>query len=216
MLGIVYATRREADPFLSRVGAQERPGTPLSTFEIAGGTAVDAVVVVSGMGKVAAALAAAHLVLADGVCGLINAGLCGLLTGRHGWCVGELLRIDTAMEGDCDRFGCPEVPVACTGPWFAQLPAARLVTCDRPVFDRRRREQLAGLGDLVDMEGAAVARVAQRYDVPCALIKGISDAADETGRRDLAGRIDRISERLGDLLARELARDLQLTTVEGD
>lgn len=205
MLGIVYATRREADPFLSRVGARERLDQPLPIFEIAGRAGIVAIVIVSGMGKVAAALAAAHLVLAEGVTGLINAGLCGLLTRAHGWQVGDLLRIDTALEGDCDRFGGSEAALACTGPWCAQLPAARLVTCDRPVFDRSLRERLAGLGDLADMEGAAVARVAQRYQVPCALIKGISDVADASGRRDVARRIDWVSGILGELLARELA-----------
>ena len=204
MLGIVYATRREADPFLSRVEARERSRQPLPTFEIIDRKAVSAIVVVSGMGKVAGVLAAAHLVLADRVSGLINAGLCGLLSSARGWKVGDLLRIDTAVEGDCDRFGDAEAAVACTGPWCSHLPAARLVTSDRPVFDRGLREQLAGLGDLADMEGAAVARVAQCYTVPCTLIKGISDVADESGRRDLARRIDWVSERLGDLLAREL------------
>lgn len=210
MLGIVYATRREADPFVRRVSASQRSTQPFLTYAVDGKDHIPAILIVCGMGKVAAALAAAHLVLAEGATGLINAGLCGLLTRVHGWQVGDLLRIDTAVEGDCDRFGGPETAVACTGPWCARLPAARLVTCDRPVFDGRLREQLADLGDLADMEGAAVARAAQRYQVPCALIKGISDAADASGRRDVARRIDRVSGHLGELLARELAQDPKL------
>jgi nucleoside phosphorylase len=61
---------------------------------------------------------------------------------------------------------------------------------------RHARNRLAGVGELVDMEGAAVARVAMLYGVACAMVKGISDAADETGRQELARNIDRVSGRI--------------------
>jgi adenosylhomocysteine nucleosidase len=156
------------------------------------------------MGKVAAAMAATHLVLAHQVSILVHAGLCGRLVMGTRWSVGELIRIESAIEGDCDRFGKAEQIVACDARWFRELKPARLVTSDRPVFDAAWRGQLSGIGDLADMEGAAVARVARLYGIPCAMVKGISDDADEAGRQDVASHMDWVSGRIADALIREL------------
>jgi len=179
---------------------------PFETFHLHANDDVAAILTISGMGKVAAAMAAVHLILVHQVAALINAGLCGRLTSAHDWCVGDVLRIDAAVEGDCDRFGQGETPVASDAHWFRKLPVAHLVTCDRPVFDRQWRDRLADLGDVADMEGAAVLRVAHRYGIPCALIKGISDGADEAGRRDVARHMLLVSERIADIIALELAQ----------
>ncbi|BBO79562.1 hypothetical protein DSCO28_01280 [Desulfosarcina ovata subsp. sediminis] len=200
MVGLVFATRQEADPFLVQTTAVEVAGKPFPLFRSAERVALDTIVVISGMGKVAAAMAAVHLVMAWRVSVLINAGLCGWLGRADPPLWGNLLRVSTAVEGDCDRFGHAEAPVACDPTWFASLGTARLVTCDRPVFNADWREQLAAIGDLADMEGAAVARVAQHYGVPCAMIKGISDNADENGRQDVARNIDRIATTIAETL----------------
>jgi adenosylhomocysteine nucleosidase len=205
MVGIVYATRREAEPFLSKLAADPLTGQPFSTFRKTGAGHRPFIAIISGMGKVAAAIAATHLAAVHRVSRLVNAGLCGRLRMDHGWLVGDLFRICTAVEGDCDRFGQAEQTVAGDARWFRQFKAARLVTQDRPVFDAARRGQLAGIGDLADMEGAAVARVAGLYGIPCAMIKGISDSADENGRQDVADRIDWVSGRIADALAHELS-----------
>lgn len=205
MVGIVFATRREAAPFLSQLSADRLTERPFLTFRKDVVSHGAFVTVISGMGKVAAAIAATHLVLVHRVTTLISAGLCGRLAVDNRWSVGDLFRIDTAVESDCDRFGKEAQRVECNAQWFSQFDAARLVTQDRPVFDTSRRDQLAGIGDLADMEGAAVARVAGFYGIPCAMIKGISDAADENGRQDVASHIDRVSGRIADALARELS-----------
>lgn len=208
MIGIVFATLREADPFLSRTLAEPLSGGPVALFQTRREDLAACIVAVSGMGKVAAALAAAHLVQARGVSVLINAGLCGRLNTNRSWSAGELLRVSAAVEGDCDRFGKPEPSVACDPRWFESLEPARLVTCDRPVFDPVWRTCLAGSGDLADMEGAAVARAAGLYGIPCAMVKGISDAADEAGRQRVAENIDWVSARMAETLVRELTLNL--------
>ena len=205
MVGIVYATRREAAPLLSQTSAVMLASQPFPTFRPAADRLQPCLVVVSGMGKVVAAAAGSYLVLAHRVSLLVNAGLCGRLIADPRWSVGDLLRIRTAVEGDCDRFGRPEPPVACDSRWFRRLAPARLVTCDRPVFDAEQRSRLTRLGDLADMEGAAVARVAGLYGLACAMVKGISDAADRTGRTELARNIDWVSERIANALVSELS-----------
>jgi adenosylhomocysteine nucleosidase len=205
MVGIIYATRREADPFLLKSCATPLSAQPLVTFQTAGGHHTPCITVISGMGKVAATMAATHLVLVHQVSMLVNAGLCGGLAMDNRWSVGDLFRIDTAIEGDCDRFGQAEQAVACDARWFSELKLARLVTNDRPVFDVAWRGKLAGIGDLADMEGAAVARVARLYSIPCAMVKGISDMADETGRQDVDSHMDWVSGRIADALVHELS-----------
>jgi len=204
MVGIVFATRREAEPFLSLAPVEALEARPLPLFQTTADSPVACMAVISGMGKVAATLAATHLVLAHRVSMLINAGLCGRLTMNKRWDIGDLLCISSAVEGDCDRFGKKEPPVACDPGWFRPMTSARLVTSDRPVFDSRWRDHLGAMGELADNEGAAVARVAQRYRIPCAMLKGISDSADETGRQDVARHIDRVSALIADALFDEL------------
>jgi len=203
--GLLFATWQEAEYFLTLASATSIDG-PLPLFTLPETIHPACVVAVSGMGKVAAALAAAYLVQKHGVTVLISAGLCGCLTAEKNWAVGDLLRIDSAVEGDCDRFGNPESAVVCDSKWFPELKAARLVTCDRPVFQAAWRRQLAGLGDVADMEGAAVARAAGFYNIPCAMIKGISDRADTAGRQDIARNIAAVSEAIAAALVRELKR----------
>ncbi|WP_319409641.1 hypothetical protein [uncultured Desulfosarcina sp.] len=205
MVGIVYATRREANPFLLRTSAEPMAPQPLLMFRTADTRYTPCITVISGMGKVAATVAATHLVLTHRVSMLVNAGLCGRLVMDHHCSVGDVLRISTAVEGDCDRLGHTEQAVACDDRWFGILKPARLVTNDRPVFDAAWRSQLAGIGELADMEGAAVARVARLYGIPCAMIKGISDTADESGRMDVASHMDWVSGRIADALVRELS-----------
>lgn len=205
MVGIVFATRREADPFLSQLSGGPLTTQPFLTFQTTRANHRPCITVISGMGKVAATMAAAHLVLVQRVSVLINAGLCGRLAMDNCWSVGDLFRIDTAVEGDCDRFGQAEQAIACDTRWFRELSPARLVTQDRPVFNAAWRGQLAGVGDLADMEGAAVARVAKLYGIPCAMVKGISDAADEAGQEDVANHMAWVSGRIADTLAQELS-----------
>ncbi len=207
MMGIVYATRREAAPFLSLMFAEPMTVRPFLIFQSSGESCPPCIVVISGMGKVAATVATTYLVLVHRVSVLVNAGLCGRLALGSRWSVGDLLRISTAVEGDCNRFGHEEQAVACDTRWFGELKSVRLVTNDRPVFDAAWRARLTGIGELADMEGAAVARVARLFGIPCAMIKGISDVADEAGRQDLAGNIDWVSRRIADALANELMKN---------
>ena len=70
------------------------------------------------------------------------------------------------------------------------------MTCDRPVFDAKWKKDLSTLGDLVDMEGAAIVRVANMYALPCSLIKGITDRANEGDRQVLIQNAGMVSRKL--------------------
>ncbi|HSR88316.1 MAG TPA: UbiA-like polyprenyltransferase, partial [Pontiella sp.] len=70
----------------------------------------------------------------------------------------------------------------------------KLVTVDEPVFEPERKRELAKHGDLVDMEGYAVARVCEEHQVPCILIKGVTDFGDHNGKDDIQKHIHPVSE----------------------
>ncbi len=213
MIAILFATDTEAAPFLSGLAVTplDDPVMALYRCRLTPGE-IEILVAVGGMGKVAAALAAQRLVDNHGCDRIVHTGICGALADRDGLRPGAVLRVDHAVEEHPGRFGMAEQPVPCDDRWWTQLPTASLVTCQRPVFDDERRKALAVRGDLVDMEGAVVARVCARYGVPCTIFKGITDTAGDTDRETLHRNIETVSQKVAQLLRQELlARADELT-----
>ncbi|MCR1782871.1 nucleosidase [Nocardioides carbamazepini] len=166
-------------------------------------------VVVTGIGKTAAATALTrHLAgrsdLADlvvvnlGTAGALHDGLDGGLDGEYGLHeIGTVLNHD--INGDAiralghdprDRFVIGESPTV-------------LATGDVFVTDPVVRARLAEQAQLVDMEGYAVAYVAQEFGVPVRLVKHVSDNADE-GALEWVALVDRSARILGEWAATHL------------
>jgi adenosylhomocysteine nucleosidase len=184
MIGVLFATVEEAQPFLNLGRAVPLDATPLPLYEIGLRPAV--MVAVSGAGKVAAAIACQMLIREYQCTRVINAGACGALKADKPFQPGSIYGIDTVLEGDYSYKDKAAQTLSCPRAWRpAKLPAARLVTCDQPVFDQLRRAALAATADLVDMEGAAVARVAELFNTPWTLIKGVTDTAGPGDRQSL-------------------------------
>lgn len=202
MIGLIFATMTEARPFLSLSDAEQEAEKPFRVYQPNGNRQLR--VIISGMGKVAAAAAAQALILNCNAKYLINAGACGALKDTSELTVGQIVQITSAVEGDHHVSGKRPVPVNCSMQRWRELSTARLVTCDRPVFDIQRRNACAKLGEVVDMEGAAIARVADWYQLPCEMIKGITDGARPTHRDILLENLNRISEQIGNLLWKAL------------
>jgi adenosylhomocysteine nucleosidase len=198
VIALVAATLREAQPLIDNLAAAEVAGPVFRTWGATlEGRHQQVRLLVSGMGKVAAAAATASLLSTGRVDRLINFGASGVLVDREDLTPGTLCQVSRAVEGD--HFGMGDRPadsVVCHPMAAAGLPLVDLVTVDRPVFEAERRSQLAALGQLVDMEGAAVARTAAWYGVPCTLLKGISDTAGEGDRHMLRGNLDLVTTAL--------------------
>lgn len=206
MIGLVAATVREARPLIEACAAVEVSGAPFETWRaVVGKHKRDVRLVLSGVGKVAAAAATASLLSQHKVDWLVNFGVCGALVDRDDLLPGTLCQVTTAVEGDRLGMGdAPAGPVTCHHVESIELVPAALVTVDRPVFDADRRRTLSALGQIVDMEGAAVARTAAWFGTPCTLIKGITDPAGEGGRQRLLARLDDVSAALATSLAGSL------------
>jgi 4-hydroxybenzoate polyprenyltransferase len=164
MIGILFATEMEARPFLDR-------GEPEGT-----------VTVISGMGMDAARSATEKLIQEHGCTSVINAGVCGALNNR------------------LERGGVYRVSMVSTEKLNAAVNVGigvglkKLVTVDEPVFQSERKRELAKQGDLVDMEGYAVARVCEEHQVSCIMIKGVTDFGDHHGKGDIQEHIHSVSE----------------------
>jgi adenosylhomocysteine nucleosidase len=136
----------------------------------------DLPVLLTGMGKVNAAMAVARLLATERPSEIINLGTAGALKpGLHGTHV-----VSRVIQHDFDSATLHALtgltvgaPIALAG----EGPA--LATGDAFVSSERVRRELAELADLVDMEGYAVAAAALSAGVPVRLVKHISDGAGE-------------------------------------
>ncbi|KAB2811476.1 nucleosidase [Pimelobacter simplex] len=165
-------------------------------------------VVVTGIGKTAAATALTrHLarrtdlddlvVVNLGTAGALHDGLDGLDGGNGLYEIGTVLNHD--INGDAIRA-------------LGYDPRDRLVIGDSPtvlasgdvfVNDAAVRARLAAQAQLVDMEGYAVAYVAQELGVPLRMVKHVSDNADE-GAMEWVALVDRSARALGEWAATHL------------
>lgn len=202
MIGLIFATLMEAKPFLEWSQAVRVSDHPMAVYQLPSKPQV--FITISGMGKVAAAVACHAQIKELKVAEVVNAGVCGALRSGAGFAPGELFCITSAAEGD---HGLPDKaprPLISDGKFDWDLPAARLITCDRPVFDADKRAALSAAGDLVDMEGAAIARVAAMYEIPWSIVKGITDAAGPVDRNVLQRNLTAVSEKVCRLLWAQL------------
>ncbi|MBN2164349.1 MAG: UbiA family prenyltransferase [Pontiellaceae bacterium] len=137
--------------------------------------------VICGMGMDAARIATEQLI-EQGCTSIINAGVCGALNNRLKR--GAVYRVSMVSTENLKT--AVNVGVG--------IGLKRLVSVDQPVFEADRKRELSKYGDLVDMEGYAVARVCEEHEVPCIMIKGITDFGDQNGKADIQKHIGAVSE----------------------
>jgi nucleoside phosphorylase len=160
-------------------------------------------VFLTGPGKVSAAATTAKAIAELRPERVLNVGTAGALRpGLEG-----LFRIGRVAEHDFDA---PAIE-AITGDRFpGELevdPSAdtTLVTGDVFVRDEALRAALATRAHLVDMEGYAVARACAAFDVPCTMLKVVSDEASSGAVRSWIDTIDESARRIAEAVRDELA-----------
>ena len=170
MIGVLFATEMEAAPFQNRDVSD------------------DVVVKVAGeMGLEAARIAAEELIEA-GATTIINAGVCAALHKRVER--GSVYRISTVITEELKA--AVNVGVG--------LGLKKLVSVEEPLYQADRKRELARQYDLVDMEGYAVARVCETHQIPCILLKGVTDFGDAKAKEDIQTHIAPVSETVADAI----------------
>ena len=157
---------------------------------------------ITGIGTVPAAIALTEA-LADARANgalperVVNIGTAGaLVDGMAGvFEVGKVTKHDFKLEvlTDINRYLLPEVIELETS---GRLPVRGLATGDMFVSDTALRTELAQKSQLCDMEGYSIAAVCQRFDVPCTLLKQVSDSANEESKGTWANVLDRGARQL--------------------
>lgn len=180
------------------------PGRPLVVVavrqEAAHLAGVD--VLLTGIGKVAAAASVARAVAERRPSRVLNIGTAGAL--RDG--VEGVHQVGRVLEHDVDHaalsalIGEPLVGEVVLDP---DLPMV-LATGDAFVSDGAERLRLAERAHLVDMEGYAVARACADAGVPCELVKVVSDSADETAGHTWLEQVDALALVIAEVVANHL------------
>ena len=167
--GIVIAMKEEFQKVLGERKIAKISETPFPVYSVESGVC-EIVAAVCGIGKVNAAAGTAYLIDAYKVDEIVNFGVCGAT--KAAFLRGETAVIGTVVERDFDlsaglgpEWKSPRVTLA-TGD-----PEAVLYTAD--VFTTTSEYD-----GYFDMEGYAVARVAEIYGKKCTLIKSVTDIID--------------------------------------
>jgi len=160
-------------------------------------------ILVTGAGKVNAAIATASVLSSYSPSQVVNLGTAGALVddlfGIH--VIGTVTQHDLndqalfALTGM--HFGSP-ITLKDAGPV--------LTTGDQFISDEQTRQKLASHAQLVDMEGYAIAAAAIAAQIPVMLVKQVSDSADDSASRSWRETVDYCAEQLGAWVMNHLNR----------
>ncbi len=207
MIGIIFATDREAAPFLKRASqnttALDLPGGRRAVgarhaenyqefplfYDLCPAHAL--VVCICGMGPDRARAGTEALLEKYGVTSVVNVGAAGAVVDCA--TVGEAFRVATVC-----LWPAAETMYICRDDRWQNLPHVVLATVAEPVFDSTRKAEIARHADIVDMEGAAIAQQCRAKGIPLYMIKGVTDQAGENDRERLLRNLDTVAEMLAD------------------
>lgn len=210
ILGILGAMESEVEQLCSRLdGVQvEQYAGVRYHMGLLGGKKV--VVCCAGMGKANAAATTQVLITRYGAEQIIFSGIAGNMTSKVD--IGDVVIGGTVVYHDADANLLAEsAPFLEVFPGDAALVAAadaactelgihhivgKIATGDTFVGDSATKAAIAAkcAPDCVEMEGAAIMQIAGRNQVPCVILRAMSDNADEEGREKLLVKQFDISE----------------------
>lgn len=164
--------------------------------------ALDLPILVTGAGKVNAAVAVATTIGEQRPHSLINLGTAGALrpglTGTH-----VIARVTQHDLDDAALF-------SLTGLHFGEpidvaTSGLTLATGDAFIADPAVRDRLAQHADLVDMEAYAIARAASAALLPLTIVKQVSDEASSEAATSWSASVDACAEQLGEWVRANVA-----------
>lgn len=179
--GIVMATMLEASPFIKGLALKKIADKPFPVY-----SSDNLLLIVSGIGKVYAALAASMLIREYGVETILNIGAAGGL--RLGFQTGEILHITEVIDYDRPMLINKDIRILKPDilPGFKN---ASLATLDRPVITPEDRELVGRFADIIDMEGAGIIQACRKLGAEAYFWKMISDTAEHTKDADIISNI---------------------------
>lgn len=181
VIGMVMATMLEAKPFVTHT-----PLTKISQYPFPVYRNDHMIVVISGIGKANAAMAAFHCCKEFSPDLIVNAGAAGAVDQMFP--LGECYHIDRIVEYDRLDFatGGPTIHSPNT---IDGLQTAILATQDKPVILPEKRRKMAEVTNLVDMEAASVVQACKKQNTLCLVFKYVTDTPEHTEDGDIVNHI---------------------------
>ena len=151
-------------------------------------------ILVTGAGKVNAAIATALTLGSHSPSQVVNLGTAGALVDD----VSGIHVVSTVTQHDLNDDALFELTGLHFGPPIT-LGGNGLVltTGDQFIANQVTRQKLAQHAHLVDMEGYAIAKAAMVANIPVMLVKQVSDSADNSATRSWRETVDHCAEQLG-------------------
>ena len=202
IIGIMGAMPDEVDQLCAKL--ENVTVEPYGGVEYHRGTLAGKQVVVccAGMGKANAAATTQVLITRYGAEKIIFSGIAGNMTSKIG--IGDVVIGKTVLYHDA------QLDMICQNPPYlkeyagdpALIAAAdkaltgKIATGDLFVGDSETKAAIEAkcAPDCVEMEGAAVSQIAAKNDVPCVILRAMSDNADEDGHEVLVVKKFSIAE----------------------
>ena len=205
-IGIIAAMNIEAEGILARmtdVTAETVSGVTFAAGKLHG---IPCVVVVCGIGKVFAALCAQTMILRYNPRLILNSGVAGSLS--DSLTIGDIAVAESLVQHDMDTSALGDPVSMISGIHIVHLPcdeeaSSHLARCaatlegvsvkrgviasgDKFMSDGCEKRRIADTFGSVacEMEGAAIGQVCYVNQVPCAVMRAISDGGDEAAALD--------------------------------
>jgi adenosylhomocysteine nucleosidase len=207
MIGIIGAMEEEVEQVVAVMEVEREETKASMTFKAGKLSGKDVVIVVSGIGKVNAAICTQILVDDFNVDYVINTGIAGSLNAAIN--IGDIVISSDVLHHDMDatNFGYPlgQVPRMDTLSFPADkhlievakeacakvVPeigthVGRVVSGDQFISDKATKERIIKNfgGNCTEMEGASIAHTAYLNKVPFVILRAISDKADDSATVD--------------------------------
>lgn len=199
-IGIIVATRVESAPFAEalaeatakKVVFPEEAGFTVTAWDFAPVAKIQVYLLKSGVGEIAAAAATQYLIMKFNVDTIINYGVVGGLTDETpAHTVGYVNKIIHAgiyygpgfKEGEYPNQGSIYIVPNRNAIKVEELgiPEFICASSDRVILGGEPKRQLREKtgADICEMEAAAIARIANKNNIPVSFIKAVSDGVDE-------------------------------------
>lgn len=188
MIGVIFATYLESDPFLNAQDGPHKEPVSGSDFRQLRRNGHDCVVCVTGMGPKRAEQGIRAMLERNDISCVINAGVAGGLSDdlRVGFiCV--VRKVSIWPDRTSFPMHIPETNLK-------DLKEVELVTVREAVFDDCRRKELSEFADIVDMECGVIARECSKAGISCCAIKGITDHALAGHKEILVKNLHKVAE----------------------
>lgn len=177
------ATDLEAVPFITCLKLAEIVQKP---FKIYGRE--NLALVISGIGKANAAMAALLLSFKFSPAIIYNFGSAGAL--KDNFPLGGIYQIKKGTEPDRPPFKAIKIPYY-TPHRLTGFDEAVLATQDQAIIDPQKRKELSSVADLADMEGGAVVQACKKIQTPCVLFKFVSDTPEYSKSDNIITNIEK-------------------------